>query len=83
MTPKITDEMPDELAARLGQPVRVEDERTRKAYYLVAEEDAPGVIDNWVHEELRKGFEAADQGDLVEWNPERITAEGRRRLAKG
>lgn len=83
MTPKITDEMRDELAARLGQPVRVEDDRTHKAYYLVAEEHAPGVIDNWVREELRKGFDVADQGDLVEWDPERIKAEGRRRLAKG
>ncbi|MCH8047221.1 MAG: hypothetical protein IID44_26260 [Planctomycetes bacterium] len=42
MTPKITDEMRDELAARPGQPVRVEDDRTHKAYYLVAEEHAPG-----------------------------------------
>ncbi len=83
MSPKITNEMRDALNEHAGQPVRVEDDQTHKTYYLVAESDAPELIDNWLARELQKGFDAADRGEVSDWDPQRIKAEGRRLLAEG
>ena len=42
---------------------------------------APKLNDE-LRQQLQKGFDAADRGDLVDWDAERIKAEGRRRLAE-
>jgi len=74
--------MRDAISAGCGQSVRVKDQEIHKVYYLVAESDAPQLIDNWLARELQKGFDAADRGEVSEWDPKRIKAEGRHRLAE-
>lgn len=81
MTPKLTNEQREAALERLGQPIPVEDEQTREIWYLVKEADAPNVIDNWTRVELQKGFDAIDRGEVAEWDPDKIKAEGRKRLA--
>lgn len=36
--------------------------------------------DEELHRQLQIGFDQADRGQLVDWDPEKIKAEGRRRL---
>jgi len=38
--------------------------------------------DDELREQLKIGFDQADRGQLVDWNPDKIKAEGRRRLQK-
>ena len=38
--------------------------------------------DDELREQLQIGFDQADRGQLVDWNPDKIKAEGRRRLQK-
>ena len=38
--------------------------------------------DDELREQLEIGFDQADRGQLVAWNPDKIKAEGRRRLQK-
>jgi len=80
MTPKLTDEMRHALQTHPGQPVEVEDSETRQVYVLVAKEDFRGLVRDELLRELQVGFDQADAGQLVDWNPEEIKAEGRRRL---
>lgn len=81
MTPKITPEMRDAIDALGGKPVLVQDEERDTAYWLVAKADAPELVDRWLQRELQKGFDAADRGDIVDWDPEQIKRDGRSRLA--
>ena len=38
--------------------------------------------DDELRQQLKIGFDQADRGQLVDWNPDKIKAEGRRRLQK-
>lgn len=38
--------------------------------------------DDELRQQLKVGFDQADRGQLVDWNPDKIKAEGRRRLQK-
>lgn len=82
MTPKITDEQRQAIEAHPGEPLRIEDDKTHRIYILVEESGAPQLYEQWLRHQLQKGFHAADRGDVVQWDPERIKAEGRRRLAE-
>ena len=82
MTPEFNDELRQAVQSRPGQVVRLQDDQTNKVYFLVEESQAGQFYEHWLRQELQKGFDAADRGDLVEWDAERIKAEGRRRIAE-
>ncbi len=82
MTPKLNDELRQAVRSHPGQVVRLQDDETNKVYFLIEESQAGQFYEHWLRPELQKGFDAADRGELGEWNPERIKAEGRRRLAE-
>jgi len=81
MGPKITDEMREALRQHPGQPVTVEDDRTKKVYYLVEQEAAVGLVDAWVRGQLQVGFDQMDRGEFDSWDIEATIAEARRRHA--
>jgi len=56
--------------------------QTQRVYILVEESQAPQLYEQWRRHQLQEGFDVADQGDVADWDPERIKAEGRRRLAE-
>ena len=80
MVLRVTDEMHEAIAAAQGRPIEFHDERTSKKYLLVASDDVTRMFDDWVGRSLQVAFEEADRGQLRPWDPERIKAEGRRRL---
>ena len=43
-------------------------------------DDARRMFDEYLRRELQVGFDQVDQGQFVDWNPEKIKAEGRRIL---
>lgn len=83
MTPKLTDEMRHALRSHPGGPVEIEDAETRKVYVLVAKESFRGMIRDELLRELQIGFDQADAGQFVDWNPADLKAEVRRRLDSG
>ena len=76
---KITDELRDAIEQEQGLPVKLEDDKTKKVYLLVDKENAQNLFDQWLRRELQIGFDQADRGEVVPWDPERIKAEGRHR----
>ncbi len=82
MAPKITDEQRKAIETHRGEPVRLEDDETNRVYLLVEESQAPQLYEHWLRQQLQQGFDAADRGAVVDWDPERIKAEGRRRLSE-
>lgn len=82
VTLKLSEDLRAAIENTPGQPVRVEDDQTKKVYLLVEESEAPQLYEQWLRHELQKGFRQADRGETVDWHPERIKAEGRRRLAQ-
>lgn len=77
---KLPPEMRTALQEHAGQPVKIEDEQSRKVYLLVEEDAAHQLMEQWLCRELQRGFDQADRGQVVEWNPDRIKSEGRRQL---
>ena len=82
MVPKITEEQRRAIEAQPGEPVRLEDDQTNRVYVLVEESQAPLLYERWLQYQLQEGIDAADRGEVVEWDPARIKAEGRRRLSQ-
>lgn len=82
MAPKLTDEQRLAVEAQPGEPVRIEDDKTQRVYLLVEESNAPQLYERWLRGKLQEGFDAADRGEFVAWDPDRIKAEGRARLAR-
>ena len=79
---KLTHEMKEALRTQTEEPLEIEDDETNKTYLLVEKEQVSQLFDQWLRRELQIGFDQADTGDLVSWNPEKIKAEGRKRLAE-
>ena len=74
--------MKEALRTQSEEPLEIEDDETHKTYLLVEKEHVNQLLDQWLRRELQIGFEQADAGDLVPWDPEKIKAEGRKRLAE-
>ena len=80
MALKITPEMRAALADHPGQPIEVEDDETRRVYLLVDAERGRALTEQWIRDQLKVGEEAATRGEIVDFDPESIKAEGRRRM---
>ena len=70
------------LAVNGGQPLRFEHPESLKVYQLVEEHVEMHLDDEYVNRMLAEGIAAADAGQVVPWDPERIKREGRRLLAE-
>ena len=67
-TPKLTEEQRQAIQSHPGGLIRVEDEQTRRVYVLIEESRANELCQQWLHEQLQQGFDAADRGDVAEWD---------------
>jgi hypothetical protein len=77
----LSDEMREAIHNAQGQPLELLDEQTSKRYLLVESSGVDQLWEEWVQRSLQPAFDEADRGELRPWDPERIEAEGRRRLA--
>ena len=78
--PQLTPELQQAVAASGGLPVQVEDPTTHKIYVLL-EQPKDSALDDYIREALSQGIASIERGERVEWDPERVKQEGRRRLA--
>lgn len=83
MIAKFTEEQRQALQADPKRPLRVEDEQTRKVYQVVAEEALPTLWQDYIDREVRKGLDAADRGEVEDWDVESIKSEARQILKQG
>lgn len=81
LLPSITPEMRSALAASGGAPIHVQDPETLQVY-VVSEQSTPISLDErYVQEKIDEGLAAIEAGDVVSWDPKRVKALGRDRLA--
>lgn len=81
MTPKLSAEILEALQQHPGQPLRVFDDQSQKAFLVVPEEALPTLWDEYLRHELQKGLVALEQGEVAEWDVEATLAEAERRAA--
>ena len=81
MTIKLTNEQRLALEANPGEPLRIEDEQTRKVYLVMSEEAMPPLWDGYICREVKRGLDAIQRGEVEDWDIESIkfqeTANGR------
>lgn len=82
MNPKLTDEMREALAKEPGKALRIDDDETNKVYFLVEQDIEIESFDEWILREAEIGRQQALRGELVEFDPEKIKREGRKRLQR-
>jgi hypothetical protein len=75
-----TDEQHRVLQTERESPVVIVDSQGKATHVVLPIEDARRMLDSRLAQELQIGFDQADRGEWVEWDPERIKAEGRRLL---
>jgi len=74
-------EFRDAFAANGGLPLHFEDPDTHEIYVLQAQQVEMTLDEDYINQELAKGLADVEAGRVASWDPERIKAEGRRRLA--
>jgi len=79
MTLKLTEEQRQAISAQPGAFVRVEDDQTHKVYLIIKESRAAQLYEQWLRQELQKGFDAADRGEVGEWNLDECLSNAHRR----
>ena len=83
MTPKLTDEMRQALAAQPGGPIPICDDQSQQVYVLVPRDQYAQIHDDYVRRELQVAFDQADRGEWRSLDIEAIIAEARRRHEAG
>jgi hypothetical protein len=79
MTPRLTDEMRQALAAQFGGPIPVCDDQSQQFYVLVPQGQYAQLHDDYVRRELQVAFEQADRGEWIDLDIESIIAAANRR----
>ncbi len=82
MTAKITktDEQKQVLDQAEQSPVFFVDGDGASTHVVFPIDDARQMFDDYLRRELQIGFDQADRGQVVEWDSDKIKAEGRKRL---
>ena len=81
MRPRITQTDDQKRALEQAEsPVFFVDADGKATHVILPLEDARRMFDDYLRRGLQIGFDQADQGQIVDWNPEKIKAEGRRKL---
>ncbi len=73
----MTEQQRQALQANPERPLRVEDDETHRVYLVVAEEALPTLWQDYIDREVKKGLEAADRGEIEDWEVESIKSEAR------
>ena len=79
MIPILTEEQRQAISAQPGGFLRVEDEETGNVYFIIEESRASEVCEQWIRQELQKGFDAAERGEVAEWSLDEFLADAHRR----
>ena len=74
---KKSDELQQALDQEHGAPVYLVGLDGEATHVLLSIDDARRMFDDYLRRELQIGFDQADRGELVDWDPDRIKAEGR------
>ena len=84
MAAKVTkiDELQQALEQEHGAPVYLVGLDGETTHVVLPIDDARHMFDDYLRRELQVGFDQADRGEFVEWDPERLKAEGRERLQR-
>jgi hypothetical protein len=80
--PSLTPEMRQALDASGGLPIQVEDPQTRQIYLLVEQPAQITIDEDYIRQELDKGFADLDAGRFAPWDLEAFLAEAHRRRAQ-
>jgi len=82
MSCHITNEQRDALQANPGEAVKLHDEKTGRVYLLVGEDAMPVFWEGYIQREVQRGLEAADRGEVEDWELESIKVEGQQLLQR-
>jgi hypothetical protein len=77
-----TGELQQALEQEQGAPVYLVGLDGEATHVVVPIDDARHMFDDYLRRELQVGFDQADRGEFVDWDPERLKAEGRERLQR-
>lgn len=59
------------------------DDQTHKVYLIIEESKAAELHEQWLRQELQKGFDAAERGEVAQWNLDEFLASAHRRRREG
>jgi hypothetical protein len=78
MTIKLTPEQRVAVESQTpGRPIRVEDDQTKRVYWLVASDDVSALWVDHVNDAVEVGLQAIARGDVVDWDPEAMKERAR------
>ena len=81
MTPRITQtDDQHRVLEQAGSPVLFVGADGKTTHVILPLDYARRMFDDYLRRELQIGFDQADRGEFVDWNPDEIKAEGRKRL---
>lgn len=82
MTPQLSPELRQAIAASPDHPVRIEDEQTQRVYFVVSQEQVRLLLEAELRRELQVGYDDIAQGDVVPFDAEDIKRRGMERLQR-
>ena len=80
MTPQLTPELRQAIAASPDYPVRIEDEETQRVYFVVSQEQVRSLMEAELRRELQVGYDDIARGDVVPFDGDDIKRRGMERL---
>ena len=80
MTPQLTPELRQAIAASPDHPVRIEDEETQRVYFVVSQEQVRSLMEAELRRELQLGYDDIARGDVVPFDADDIKRRGMERL---
>ncbi len=82
MTPQLSPELREAIAASPDHPVRIEDEETQRVYFVVTQEQVRSLLEAELRRELQVGYDDIARGDVVPFDAEDIRRRGMERLQR-
>ena len=79
---KKSDELQQALDQEHGAPVYLVGLDGEATHVVLSIDDARRMFDDYLRRELQIGFDQSDRGELVDWDPDKIKAEGREILKR-
>ena len=80
MTPQLTPELRQAIAASPDHPVRIEDAETQRVYFVVSQEQVRSLLEAELRRELQVGYDDIARGDVVPFDADDIKRRGMERL---
>lgn len=80
MTPQLTPELRQAIAASPDHPVRIEDAETQLVYFVVSQEQVRSLLEAELRRELQIGYDEIARGDVVPFDADDIKCRAVERL---